>query len=231
MTDTFEDVKIAEADGGMFTIDRGGGRTSLRPDHARKICGAIEQMTHDFIVRVIAVTRAEKHFSTVGGFTFAQRLETVFVVDTRAQICSAFQEGARLGIIIARMADGAYKFLAGMPDPAIRIERANSIGSSTLGSHLIVMMANCPVSALQMLRQSGEGLKYAQLPRAPARRAHCKRCHGACVHAREIAATYACKRVRQTFVASRGRQIHAVEKQYRPKVSGADNRFGRRHVR
>ena len=231
MTDTFEDVKIAEADGGMFTIDRGGGRTSLRPDHARKICGAIEQMTHDFIVRVIAVTRAEKYFSTAGGFTFAQRLETVFVVDTRAQICSAFQEGARLGIIIARMADGAYKFLADMPDPAIRIERVNSIGSSTPGSHLIVMMANFAVSALQMLRQSGEGLKYAQLPRAPARRAHCKRCHGACVHAREIAATYACKRVRQTFVASRGRQIHAVEKQYRPKVSGADNRFGRRHVR
>ena len=215
----------------MFTIDRGGGRTSLRPDHARKICGAIEQMTHDFIVRVIAVTRAKKYFSTAGGFTFAQRLETVFVVDTRAQICSAFQEGARLGIIIARMVDGAYKFLAGMPDPAIRIERANSIGSSMPGSHLIVIIANFAVSAGQMLRQSAEGLKYAQLQLSPARRAHCKRCHGACVHAREIAATYACKRVRQTFVASRGRQIHAVEKQYRPKVSGADNRFGRRHVR
>ena len=231
MTDTFEDVKIAEAGGGMFTIDRGGGRTSLRPDHARKICGAIEQMTHDFIVRVIAVTRAKKYFSTAGGFTFAQRLVTVFVVDTRAQICSAFQEGARLGIIIARMADGAYKFLADMPDPAIRIERANSIGSSMPGSHLIVIIANFAVSAGQMLRQSAEGLKYAQLQLSPARRAHCKRCDGACVHAREIAATYACKRVRQTFVASRGRQIHAVEKQYRPKVSGADNRFGRRHVR
>jgi len=231
VTDTFEDVKIAEAGGGMFTIDRGGGRTSLRPDHARKICGAIEQMTHDFIVRVIAVTRAKKYFSTAGGFTFAQRLVTVFVVDTRAQICSAFQEGARLGIIIARMVDGAYKFLADMPDPAIRIERANSIGSSMPGSHLIVIIANFAVSAGQMLRQSAEGLKYAQLQLSPARRAHCKRCDGACVHAREIAATYACKRVRQTFVASRGRQIHAVEKQYRPKVSGADNRFGRRHVR
>ena len=231
MTDTFEDVKIAEADGGMLTIDRGGGRNSFRPDRARKICGEIEQMTHDFVARVIAVTRAGKYFSTAGGFTFAQRLVTVFVVDIRAQICSAFQEGAPLGIIIAKLVDGAYKFLADMPDPAIRIERVNSIGSSTPGSHLIVMMANFAVSALQMLRQSGEGLKYAQLPLAPARRAHCKRCHGACVHAREIAATYACKRVRQTFVASRGRQIHAVEKQYRPKVSGADNRFGRRHVR
>ena len=186
MTDTFEDVKIAEAGGGMLTIDRGSGRTSLRPERARKICGAIEQMTHDFIVRVIAVTRAEKYSSTRGGFTFAQRLVTVFVVDIRAQICSAFQEGAPLGIIIAKLVDGAYKFLADMPDPAIRIERANSLGSSMPGSHLIVIIANFAVSADQMLGQSAEGLKYAQLQLAPARRAHCKRCDGACVHAREI---------------------------------------------
>ena len=105
MTDTFEDVKVAQVDGDMLTIDWSDGRNSLGPDRVRKICSAIDQMTHDFDERVIAVTGAGKYFPTDAGFTFAHLLIPVFMIVICAQICRVFEECARLGTIIAKVMD------------------------------------------------------------------------------------------------------------------------------
>ena len=104
-------------------------------------------------------------------------------------------QGAKVAIIMAKSADGACLFLADLPDPAIRIERVlDTIDSSMLGGHSIVAINELRLPADQMLGQSGEGFKYAQLRLAPARLSHCMRWHGACVRANEIAVDYACKR-------------------------------------
>ena len=104
-------------------------------------------------------------------------------------------QGAKVAIIMAKSADGACLFLADLPDPAIRIERVlDTIDSSMPGGHSIVTIDQLRLPADQMLGQSGEGFKYAQLRLAPARLSHCMRWHGACVRANEIAAAYACKR-------------------------------------
>ena len=104
-------------------------------------------------------------------------------------------QGAKVAIIMAKSADGACLFLADLPDPAIRIERVlDTIDSSMPGGHSIVTIDQLRLPADQMLGQSGEGFKYAQLRLAPARLSHCMRWHGACVRANEIAADYACKR-------------------------------------
>ena len=104
-------------------------------------------------------------------------------------------QGAKVAIIMAKSADGACLFLADLPDPAIRIDRVlDTIDSSMPGGHSIVTIDQLRLPADQMLGQSGEGFKYAQLRLAPARLSHCMRWHGACVRANEIAADYACKR-------------------------------------
>src|SRR6202011_1545212 len=46
----------------------------------------------------------------------------------------------------------------------------------------------------QMLGESGEGFKYAQVRLAPARLTHCMRWLGACMRAQEIATEYAVRR-------------------------------------
>ncbi len=104
-------------------------------------------------------------------------------------------QGARVGIIMARSNDGACMFLADLPDPAIRIERVpNTIDSSMPGGHAVVSIENLRLPADQMLGQSGEGFKYAQIRLAPARLSHCMRWLGACVRANEIATEYANRR-------------------------------------
>jgi acyl-CoA dehydrogenase len=104
-------------------------------------------------------------------------------------------QGARVGIVMAKSADGACMFLADLPDPAIRIERVlETIDSAMPGGHSVITIDNLRLPADQMLGQSGEGFKYAQLRLAPARLSHCMRWHGACVRAHEIASAYACKR-------------------------------------
>ena len=104
-------------------------------------------------------------------------------------------QGARVGIIMARSSDGACMFLADLPDPAIRIERVpNTIDSSMPGGHAVVSIENLRLPADQMLGQSGEGFKYAQIRLAPARLSHCMRWLGACVRANEIATEYANRR-------------------------------------
>lgn len=104
-------------------------------------------------------------------------------------------EGAKVGIVMAKSAEGATMFLVDLPDPAIRIERVlDTIDSSMPGGHAVVTIENLRVSADQMLGESGEGFKLAQVRLSPARLSHCMRWYGACVRANEIASDYACRR-------------------------------------
>ncbi|QJQ31548.1 acyl-CoA dehydrogenase [Sphingomonas lacunae] len=110
-------------------------------------------------------------------------------------------EGARVGIVMAKAADGpaaggACMFLVDLPDPAIRIDHVpNTIDSSMPGGHATVTIENLRVPADQMLGEAGEGFKYAQVRLSPARLSHCMRWHGSCQRAHEIAADYANRRM------------------------------------
>jgi len=104
-------------------------------------------------------------------------------------------DGARVGIVMAKSADGACMFLVDLPDPAITIERVlKTIDSSMPGGHSIVQIKNLRVPPEQMLGQSGEGFKYAQVRLSPARLSHCMRWLGSCIRANEIAVDYANRR-------------------------------------
>ena len=104
-------------------------------------------------------------------------------------------EGAKVGIVMAKSADGACMFLVDLPDPAITIDRVlSTIDSSMPGGHAVISIDNLRVPSDQMLGQSGDGFKYAQIRLSPARLSHCMRWLGACVRANEIATDYACKR-------------------------------------
>jgi acyl-CoA dehydrogenase len=104
-------------------------------------------------------------------------------------------DGAQVGVVMAKSNDGACMFLVDLPDPAIRIERVpNTIDSSMPGGHAVVAIDDLRIPADQMLGQSGEGFRYAQIRLAPARLSHCMRWLGACIRANEIATDYACRR-------------------------------------
>ena len=104
-------------------------------------------------------------------------------------------DGARVGIIMAKAAEGACLFLVDLPDPAIKIERVlDTIDSSMPGGHAIVAIDGLRVTADQMLGQPGDGFKLAQVRLSPARLSHCMRWHGSAMRAHEIATAYACKR-------------------------------------
>jgi acyl-CoA dehydrogenase len=95
--------------------------------------------------------------------------------------------GARIGIVMARSDAGA--------NPSIRIERVlDTIDRSLAGGHAVVTLDNLRIHRSQMLGQSGEGFKYAQVRLAPARLTHCMRWLGACTRAHEIACDYAVRR-------------------------------------
>lgn len=105
-------------------------------------------------------------------------------------------EGAGVGIVMAKSEDGACMFLVDLPDPAIRIERVmDTIDSSMPGGHAVVKIENLRVPADQMLGQSGEGFRYAQVRLSPARLSHCMRWLGACIRANEIATSYTNRRM------------------------------------
>ncbi len=104
-------------------------------------------------------------------------------------------DGAQIGIVMAKSEAGACMFLVDLPDSAIRIEHVpNTIDSSMPGGHAVVAIDNLRVPTDQMLGQSGEGFRYAQIRLAPARLSHCMRWLGACIRANEIATDYACRR-------------------------------------
>ena len=103
--------------------------------------------------------------------------------------------GASVGIVMAKSDEGATLFLVDLPMEGIRVERVlDTIDSSMPGGHAIVVLDNVRIPADQMLGQSGEGFKYAQIRLAPARLTHCMRWHGAATRAQEIATAYAVKR-------------------------------------
>lgn len=105
-------------------------------------------------------------------------------------------EGAKVGIIMAKSEEGACMFLVDLPHPAIKTIRVlDTIDDGLPGGHAEIVIDNLRVSADQMLGQSGEGFKYAQIRLSPARLSHCMRWYGAGVRANEIATDYACKRM------------------------------------
>lgn len=118
-----------------------------------------------------------------------------WVIDGRKAFITG-AEGAKVGIVMAKSDDGACMFLVDLPDPAIRIERVlDTIDSSMPGGHAVVAIENLRVPSDQMLGNSGEGFKYAQIRLSPARLSHCMRWLGACIRANEIATDYANRRM------------------------------------
>ncbi len=118
-----------------------------------------------------------------------------WVINGRKTLITGAQ-GAKVGIVMAKSDDGACMFLVDLPDPAIKIERVlDTIDNSMPGGHAVVNIDNLRVPADQMLGESGEGFKYAQIRLSPARLSHCMRWHGAASRAHEIASNYACKRM------------------------------------
>lgn len=104
-------------------------------------------------------------------------------------------DGAQVGIVMAKSVDGACMFVVNLPDPAITIEHIpRTIDSSMPGGHAVLRIENLRVPSDQMLGQSGEGFRYAQVRLAPARLSHCMRWLGAATRAHEIAVGYACRR-------------------------------------
>jgi acyl-CoA dehydrogenase len=104
-------------------------------------------------------------------------------------------EGARVGIILAKSDAGACMFLVDLPNPAIQIERViETMDDALPGGHGEIVIRNLRLPAEQMLGQSGEGFKYAQVRLSPARLSHCMRWTGAAIRANEIATEYACRR-------------------------------------
>jgi acyl-CoA dehydrogenase len=117
-----------------------------------------------------------------------------WVIDGRKAFITG-AEGAKVGIVMAKSDDGACMFLVDLPDPAIRIERVlDTIDGSMPGGHAIVQIDGLRVPSDQMLGQSGEGFRYAQVRLSPARLSHCMRWHGAATRAQEIATDYVCRR-------------------------------------
>jgi acyl-CoA dehydrogenase len=117
-----------------------------------------------------------------------------WVINGRKRFITGAQ-GATVGIVMAKSEDGACLFLVDLPDPGIRIDRVpNTIDTSMPGGHAEIAIEKLRVPADQMLGQSGEGFKYAQIRLSPARLSHCMRWLGSCIRAHEIATDYACRR-------------------------------------
>ena len=104
-------------------------------------------------------------------------------------------DGAGVGIVMAKTGEGATLFLVDLPAAGIRIERVlDTLDSASPGGHSVVALENLRVPADQMLGNSGDGFKLAQIRLAPARLTHCMRWHGAATRCQEIASNYAVKR-------------------------------------
>lgn len=104
-------------------------------------------------------------------------------------------QNARVGILMARAAEGATLFLIDLPDPAVRIEKVpQTLDSSMPGGHPTSRIEDLRVDRSAVLGEVGAGFRYAQVRLAPARLTHCMRWLGACTRAQEIAAEYAVRR-------------------------------------
>ena len=108
-------------------------------------------------------------------------------------------EGAAFAIIMARMEDGtATMFLTPMDAPGIVIERQmHSLDACFPGGHCVVRFDDLRVTDADVLREIGQGFRYAQVRLAPARLTHCMRWLGAARRAHDTALGYA--RTREAF--------------------------------
>ena len=117
-----------------------------------------------------------------------------WIIDGRKKFITG-AVGAEIGIVMAGSEDGACMFLVDLPDPAIRITRMlDTIDSMSPGGHPEYEIRGLRVPASQMLGQSGEGFKYAQVRLSPARLSHCMRWLGVADRSQEIAINYANRR-------------------------------------
>jgi acyl-CoA dehydrogenase len=126
--------------------------------------------------------------------TTARRDGDHWVIDGRKTFITG-ATGARFGIVMASTDDGATMFLVDLPNPAVRIVRTiDTIDSASPGGHAEIAIEGLCIPADQMLGQSGDGFKYAQIRLSPARLSHCMRWLGAATRAQEIAVDYASRR-------------------------------------
>ncbi len=122
-----------------------------------------------------------------------------WVINGRKKFITGY-EGAKVGIVMAKSeatdgSGGACMFLVDLPDPAIRLVRLlDTIDDNMTGGHAELDLVDLRVPADQMLGQSGEGFKYAQIRLSPARLSHCMRWLGVAIRCNEEATAYACRR-------------------------------------
>ncbi|KHK89180.1 acyl-CoA dehydrogenase family protein [Novosphingobium malaysiense] len=117
-----------------------------------------------------------------------------WIINGRKRFITGYK-GAKVGIVMAKAAEGACMFLLDLPNDAISItDVPDTIDSSMPGGHAELAIENLRLPASQMLGHAGEGFSYAQVRLSPARLSHCMRWLGSCIRAQEIASEYACRR-------------------------------------
>jgi acyl-CoA dehydrogenase len=105
-------------------------------------------------------------------------------------------DGAGFAIIMAKLDSGeGTMFLADMNTPGITIERTmHALDSCFPGGHAVVRFENVRIPAENILGESGQGFRYAQVRLSPARLTHCMRWLGAARRAHDVASEYARRR-------------------------------------
>ena len=95
MTD-FEDIRVSSESGiGTITIDRGDGRTALRPQSLAEICTAMDRLAANAEVRTIVLAANGTHFSAGADFKFLKKLTDMKPGEIKAQVYEHFQGAAR----------------------------------------------------------------------------------------------------------------------------------------
>jgi acyl-CoA dehydrogenase len=90
---------------------------------------------------------------------------------------------------------GATMFLVPLPHPAVRIERLlDSMDASFTGGHAEIHIEGLRLSPSDVLGETGQGFKYAQVRLAPARLTHCMRWLGAAQRVHDVAVKHANER-------------------------------------
>ena len=180
----------APDEGNMYLLGRVGTEAQKQRFLQKLVCG--DSRSAFFMTEPAAENGAGSDPSMMR--TTARRDGNAWVINGRKAFITG-AAGARVGIIMAKSDDGVCMFLVDLPDPAIRIEHVlDTIDSSMPGGHSVVLIDNLRVPPDQMLGESGEGFKYAQIRLSPARLSHCMRWHGLATRAQEIASDYACRR-------------------------------------
>jgi acyl-CoA dehydrogenase len=118
-----------------------------------------------------------------------------FVINGRKWFITG-ADGASLAIIMARVPEvGATMFLAPMDAPGIVLERnMDTLDRCFPGGHGVVRFEGLRVHRDDILGETGQGLRNAQVRLSPARLTHCMRWLGAARRAHEVVTAYAGER-------------------------------------